>query len=54
MSEEVIIVQSITSGTEVCDYYLDDKGNIYKIESDKTNELTLLRQKINVVIPDFD
>jgi hypothetical protein len=54
MSEEITIVQSITSGTEACDYYLDDKGHIYKIETGKTNELTFLRQKINIVIPDDD
>ncbi len=54
MSEEITIVQSITSGTEACDYYLDDKGHVYKIETGKTNELTFLRQKINIVIPDYD
>ena len=32
MSEEIVIVQSIASGSELSDYCLDDKGNIYKIE----------------------
>lgn len=52
--EEVIIVQSIASGNELSDYCLDDKGNIYKIESGQKNELTLVKQTINIVIPEFD
>ena len=54
MSEEIVIVQSIVSGNEFSDYCLDDKGNVYKIESGQKNELTLVKQIINIVIPDFD
>ena len=48
MSEEIVIVQSIVSGNEFSDYCLDDKGNVYKIESGQKNELTLVKQIINI------
>ncbi|MFM2435671.1 MAG: hypothetical protein RL063_1652 [Pseudomonadota bacterium] len=54
MSEEIVIVQSIASGSELSDYCLDNKGNVYKIESNQKNELTLVKQIINIVIPDVD
>ena len=53
MSEEIVIVQSITSDSEMSEYCLDDKGNVYKIEAGKINELTLVKQKINIVIPEL-
>ena len=53
MSEDIKIVQLIKNKGDAPDYCLDDKGNVYKIEYLKRNELTLVRQKINIVIPNL-
>jgi hypothetical protein len=52
MIKETKIVQLIKNTGDGYDYCLDDKGNIYKIEYIKRNELTLVRQKIKIVTPD--
>lgn len=51
MNEEIKIVQFVQGDQDSSDYCLDDKGNVYKIEYNKRNELTLIKQKINVIIP---
>ncbi len=51
MNEDIKIVQLVQSGQGGSDYCLDDKGNVYKIEYSKRNELTLIRQKLAVIIP---
>ncbi|MFM2435670.1 MAG: hypothetical protein RL063_1651 [Pseudomonadota bacterium] len=52
MTTTIKIVQLIKNTGDGYDYCLDDKGNVYKIEYLKRNELTLVRQKIKVVTPD--
>lgn len=51
MSEDVKIVQLIKNKGDAPDYCLDDKGNVYKIEYIKRNELTLIKQEIKVINP---
>jgi len=51
MNEDIKIVQFVQGDQGGSDYCLDDKGNLYKIEYTKRNELTLIKQKINVIIP---
>jgi len=51
MNENVRIVQFVQSGQGGSDYCLDDKGNVYKVEYSKRNELTLVKQKLNFIIP---
>jgi len=49
--EHVKIVQFIISAAEASNYCLDDEGNVYKVEYNKRNEITLIKQKILVVKP---
>lgn len=51
MNEDIKIVQLVKTSSGSPDYCLDDKGYVYKIEYNKSNLLTLVRQEINVVIP---
>jgi hypothetical protein len=51
MNEDIRIVQYVQSGQGGSDYCLDDKGNVYKVEYTKRNELTLVKQKLNLIIP---
>ena len=51
MDEAIKIVQFVQGDQGGSDYCLDDKGNVYKVEYTKRNELTLVKQKINVIIP---
>lgn len=51
MDENIKIVQFVQNGQGGSDYCLDDKGNVYKVEYNKRNELTLVKQRINVVVP---
>ena len=51
MNEDIKIVQFVQNGQGGSDFCLDDKGNVYKIEYNKRNELTLIKQKVNVIIP---
>ncbi len=51
MNEDIKIVQLVRTSSGSPDYCLDDKGYVYKIEYNKSNLLTLVRQEINVVIP---
>jgi len=51
MNEEIRIVQFVQNGQGGSDYCLDDKGNVYKVEYTKRNELTLVKQKLNLIIP---
>lgn len=51
MDEDVKIVQFVQGDHGGSDYCLDDKGNLYKVEYTKRNELNLIRQKIKVIIP---
>ena len=51
MDDDIKIVQFIQGDQGGSDYCLDDKGNLYKVEYTKRNELTLIKQKINIIIP---
>lgn len=51
MDENIKIVQFVQNGQGGSDYCLDDKGNVYKVEYNKRNEMTLVKQRINVVVP---
>lgn len=51
MNEDVKIVQFLQNGQGGSDYCLDDKGNVYKVEYNKRNELTLIQQKLTIIIP---
>lgn len=51
MDEDIKVVQFIQGDPGGSDYCLDDEGNLYKVEYTKRNELTLIKQKISVIIP---
>ena len=51
MNEDIKIVQFVQNGQGGSDYCLDDQGNVYKVEYNKRNELTLVKQRVKVVIP---
>jgi hypothetical protein len=51
MNEDIKIVQFVQNSQGGSDFCLDDKGNVYKVEYNKRNELTLIKQKVNVIIP---
>lgn len=51
MNEDIKIVQFIQNGQDAPNYCLDDKGNVYKVEYNKRNELTLIKQKLTVIVP---
>lgn len=53
MNEDIKIVQFVQNGQGGSDFCLDDKGNVYKIEYNKRNELTLIKQKVNVITPSW-
>lgn len=53
MIENIKIVQLVKNKGDAPDYCLDEKGSIYKIEYLKRNELTLVKQKINIVVPNL-
>jgi len=53
MNETVKIVQYIASRhAESANYCLDDKGNMYRVEYNKRNELTLIKQELHIVVPE--
>ena len=51
MNGDIKIVQFVQGDQGGSDYCLDDQGNLYKVEYTKRNELTLIKQKINVIVP---
>jgi hypothetical protein len=53
MIENIKIVQLVKNKGDAPDYCLDEKGSIYKIEYLKRNELTLVKQKIKIVVPNL-
>jgi len=51
MNENIKIVQFINNGDDTPNFCLDDQGNLYRVEYNKRNELTLIKQKIHVIVP---